>query len=379
MIDDKLEALFQAAHTDPKAVLPLLQRLEGDWDTEYTSEIEGMLIAIVPQMVAILTRDAVNSSLYEDRYICDALARLGRKAALAVPTLIEHAELYPRLECNVLAMGRIGGPGVIRKLIEWTYWSGNNHDRKRSNAACTAIRMMGEDAIMELLALACSEFEDSHNRSRAILNLYDCTSFSHEMLIPIIVREIERPDCYLQCIQALSDTLVRIGQKLPSVVILHIESSFFCNWQNFQRYLDILSKMGNTAVPTLVRALEHPGRKVGAYEIVAALGKTGSDGSEYLFKTISDASSDSRNRLHAIFAIPAAGRPFLEILVKAIHRAGNSDCIFVEQAVTRLGDFTDEFDRADSYLRTLLGRPEVEIVNAANRSRERIALRRRHG
>lgn len=376
MIDSELDTLFEAAHADSKALLPLLQRLETIPQNQFSEDVEARLVALVPQMAATLVSETIDSTGYEDRYVCDALARLGRKAYAAIPSLFEHAQRHPRLEHNVLAIGKIGGPGTVRGLIEWTYWGGRDHDRKRSNAACAAISLMGDEAIRDLLDLACSESEDSHTRSRAILNLYNCTSYPTEKLIPIMVGEIEKPDCYLQCMRVLSRALVRIGQEHPSVVIEHIEKHFFSNWLNFERYVDILSELGNAAVPSLVNALENPDRDAGTREIIAALNKIGDSGLEYLFKTISDSSQSNPFRLPAMLTIPASGRPFFETLVKAIRSAENFDSWFVELAVTRLGDFTDELDQVETFLRTMLCHPEAEIVRAANRSIEQIAKRK---
>lgn len=104
MMHVELISLFEAAQAKAKAILPLLQKLEGYPPVEYTAEIEARFVAIVPQMIAILAGDTEEASSHEDSYVCVALGKLGRKASSAKPALFSHAERFPRNETNVLAI-----------------------------------------------------------------------------------------------------------------------------------------------------------------------------------------------------------------------------------------------------------------------------------
>lgn len=65
-MDTQLISLFEAAQANAKAILPLLQKLEGFSPVAYTAEIEARLVAVVWQMISILASDTEDASSHED-------------------------------------------------------------------------------------------------------------------------------------------------------------------------------------------------------------------------------------------------------------------------------------------------------------------------
>ncbi len=278
MTENDISCLIETAETNRAAILPLLKAICDSPDS-LPEKIEARIVHLIPKLCEALN-DPENDDWVEQVYICEALGRLGCKAQAAIPALFKHAERYPRFEHNVLAIGCIGGPGVVRRLIAWTYWCGSEYDRKRTNAACSAIRRLGNESIVALLEIAASETDDSHNRSSAILNLYDNTDYSPKLLIPIIIGELVREDCYVQCDQALSALLVQIGKDYQSDVLAAISVEQLLNQGPLQldRFVAILVAMGAPAVPTLVAALERSDQSFATRTIIAGLCNIGGPG-----------------------------------------------------------------------------------------------------
>ncbi len=378
MTEDDILCLIETADTNRAAMLPLLKAICDSPDS-LSEKIEARIVHLVPKLCEALN-DPENDDWVEQSYICEALGRLGCKAQAAIPALFKHAERYPRFEHNVLAIGYIGGPGVVRRLIEWTYWSGSEYDRKRTNAACSAIRRLGNESIVALLEIAASETDDSHNRSSAILNLYNNTDYSPKLLVPIIIGELEREDCYVQCDEALSALLAQIGKDYQSDVLAAITVEKLLNQGELQldRFVAILVAMGAPAVPTLVAALERSDQSFATRTIIAGLCNIGGPGLDYLHDLVSKSEQQSL-RGQALREIPACGLRYFESLVEAIRKGDDQDCVdsFVWQAVERLGDFTDEADRVIRFLSTLLSHRDRFVAETASRCIERLRDRQR--
>jgi hypothetical protein len=283
--------------------------------------------------------------------ICEALGLIGSPAELALPSLFRHAERYPRFELNVMAIGRIGGPGVVRRLMEWTYWQGGEHDRKRTDATCGAISRLGDAGIRELLEIADSDSDDPHDRARAILNLMDNTSYPREQIVSLIGRELDRSNM-IQCVEALGERLVVLGGEYPATVVDDVTSRLTAGSGGSPELIHVLARLGELGVPGLKEALKLGVRKP---EIVEALVGIGGTGLEAVYELLAS-SNDYQALLSATDAIPARGeRSFAALadLIQRKHGDSSQDEAVRLNAIAKLKSFTDQRESIDAFLSCL--------------------------
>ncbi len=181
--------LLELAETTDAALYQILEHLEqGDGDLR--RRIVDMLPAFVLRIANILLgeQDALWWCDHSD--VCNILAELGDRARAAVPVLVQHTEDYPRFELNAWALASIGGKDAVQSLNRWTWFQGENHDRKRTDMACGSLSSLGQPGIDELMKLADSE--DELERTRALLNLHEYTACPSEVLKPLLSKGIER-------------------------------------------------------------------------------------------------------------------------------------------------------------------------------------------
>jgi hypothetical protein len=138
---DDLRLLLSRGATDKQALYHAIQQLPHP--RELPADVVDQIGDLVPQISELLSLNTQISSFREyhldlvpqidelvdgeldHRFwviaskVCELLAHLGPRAQAAVPALLEHLERNPRFELNAWAIGEIGGPGVVRKLIEW--------------------------------------------------------------------------------------------------------------------------------------------------------------------------------------------------------------------------------------------------------------------
>lgn len=347
-MSDDLESVVRQAASNPAQLKAWLDRQSSGWSS-LSLEAQDQLVALVPQLAQLLDGELTESNVQLHAGVCDLLSRMGPRASEAVPALFRHAERYPRFELNVLAIGRIGGQGVVRRLIDWTYWQGGRHDRKRTDAVISAIGMLGEDAVQELLEIANSEVEDSHTRTAALLNLADHTDYPRRELIPRMVREMDRSEM-IQCTKMLGDRLIELGQQYPEDVVAEIESPLLSGSLSATEFIRVLSQLGDSAVSTLSQAVF---RKIEVVGSILALADMGNAGLAALYELLAT-SDDYVALLTAIDVIPTSGGRSLAALERLIERTPGDDArdVAVRQAVlARLDRFTDQRTVVDQLLR----------------------------
>ncbi|MFO0911397.1 MAG: hypothetical protein U0795_00445 [Pirellulales bacterium] len=347
MSDDAKSVLHQAA-SDPAKLTAWLDQQSSGWGS-LSREAQDQLVALVPQLAQLLDGELTESNYQLHAEICDLLSRMGPRGSEAVAALFRHAERYPRFELNVLAIGRIGGQGVVRRLIEWTYWQGGRHDRKRTDAVTSAIGILGEEAIRQLLEIANSEVEDSHTRAAALLNLADDTAYPRLELIPRMVQEMDRSEM-VQCIKVLGDRLIELGQEYPEKVVTEISPRLLANSRAASEFIRILSQLGDSAVSTLSQSVI---RKVEVIEAISALAGMGDAGLEGLYELLAT-SDDYVALLTAIDVIPTSGERSLTALADVIQRVSGEDGwgdAVRQTALARLDRFTDQRVQVEQLLR----------------------------
>lgn len=201
------------------------------------------LVELVPEIAEILDRDMDERMWSTHSTICYLLAHLGSRAEVAVPALLKHIERFPRFELNAWAVGWIGGPGVVRRLTQWTYWQGESYDRKRTDSVCGAIRCLGAPAIAELLELASPVNDDEVERARALLNLLDNTTHPPADTLTLMGAELDRQSCDA-CIDTLVDAIIRVAREHPHQARSLIEPLALGHAKNMTaRYMQMLSEL----------------------------------------------------------------------------------------------------------------------------------------
>ena len=139
---EELRSLLSRGASDKRTLYHAIQRLPHP--SELPADIIDQIVDLVPKVSELLSLstqistfreyhfdlipqvdDLVDGELNEyflqiESKICWLLAHLGTKAQAAVPALLVHLEKHPRFKHNIRAIGKIGGPGVVRRLIKWT-------------------------------------------------------------------------------------------------------------------------------------------------------------------------------------------------------------------------------------------------------------------
>jgi hypothetical protein len=325
----------------------------------------NLLGGLVPAMAQILNQQMDNKQWGIHSTICQVLAELGPHAQLAVPALLEHTEQNPRFELNAWALGRIGGPGVVRRLLQWTYFQGERHDRKRTDSVCGAMESLGESAIQELLELTNSD--SVHERTSAILNLVNNTTCPLEKTLSLLVAELDR-NCNCQCNELLRDELIRLGRDHQECVVQEIELCLLANSPAGKNYVEVLSHLGVSAVPTLIKAIE---LDIEICEAVSALAATGSEGLEYLYRAIL-VSDNHLLAVCAIYNIPSSGLRSFEILKSAIACRKDEFVSLRMLSIERLGEFNDLRDQIIEFLSSLTNDADEKVSDFANQTSNKL-------
>ena len=165
------EGLLALAKDQPQALAVLLN-LFSSQTADNQAILLDRFVAFVPEMSNLLSDFSDWDALLLSSAVLDVLGKLGEKAQAAVPALIEHCQVAPRDEINVVALGRVGGLDAVRHLIGWTWFQTfETHDRKRTDAAHDALQEMGQRAVPDLLTL--TRDTDPFVRATALLILQD--------------------------------------------------------------------------------------------------------------------------------------------------------------------------------------------------------------
>ncbi len=259
---EELRKVVDDAGLNHNSLVRIFDLLPNNLNT-LPNDIIDSLERIVPQIAALLYREFDEGTNLGWR-VCELLAFLGPRSRQAIPALFDHVEIEPRMEINAIAIGKIGGPGTVSRLIRWTYWQGNAHDRKRTDAVCCAIRLLGEPAVEELLELAESADAEPHDRASAILNLFDNTECPRERLFPLFARELER-NYFDQCVGTLVWKLEDLAREFPEPVVAAIapllrpDREKYYHADVITQCFKTLSMVGLPAIPLL--------REIGEREI----------------------------------------------------------------------------------------------------------------
>lgn len=235
----------------------------------------------------------MKESLRKGKSSCGRRGTRPSKAQAAVPALLEHLENNPRFELNAWAIGEIGGPGVVRKLIEWTYWGQHQYDRKCHDSVCGAIRRLGESAIAELLELASPTNACVYQRNTALLNLVENTNYPVERSVPLIASNLDRiagADVHSLCGDMLRDSLIRLGNENAETVVAAIQPLLLAKSAVSADFIHVLSELGAVAFPLLTQAVDE---NIHEYAAISALAKIGGAGLDYVYSFI----TISMNRL----------------------------------------------------------------------------------
>jgi len=360
-MSDDLLALLRQVHSDPARLCSVLNT--HSWALERPApEVAQQLVTLVPRMASVLAGEMDDSHWRCHAIICHILGYLGPRAEEAIPALFEHAERYPRFELNVWAIGKIGGSGVVRRLMNWTYWQGPRHDRKRTDAACAAIGSLGERAIQELLEIAHSPAADEHERTIAILNLQDNTSCPVESVVSVMAEQMERSE-FTQCLETLMDRLAGVGQNHPELVIRTIAPRLLGRSDKATEFIRILSQLGPPAVATLQQALD---ANIEPSETMRALAQIGEPGLERLYELLAT-STHRRLILTAIDALPAAGHQSFRALTDVIQRHAEpdqTDSSVVLAGLWRLSRFSDQQETVRDFLNQFRCHPDDSIARS---------------
>ncbi len=390
-----LRLLLRQGKTDKEKLLSAIEKLPYD-SSEIPADVIEQLVELVPQIAELLDLnnqlcifrryhvdlvpeigELVDGEL-DDRFwsiqskICYLFAHLGSRAQAAIPALLAHMDKYPRFELNAWCIGKIGGPGVVRSLIEWTYWGihrgRHEHDRKCYDSVCGAIRCLGEPAIQELLEIASPTNADVYERNSALLNLVQNTACPAEVSIPLIVSELDRiagASVHPMCRKFLRDCLVSLGFEYAETVVESIEPLLLANSAASEDYFQVLSKLGTAAIPTLKKAVNHASLE---YPAISALAEIGGEGVNCIYEFI--ATSPRRISLvHAIKLTPLSRAISFFALRDAIER-WRSDWkhweLMGKFAVRRLGEFSDHQVELMAYLQTLHDDPDPSLATLAD-------------
>lgn len=382
--------LLSQGKTNKEILLSAIERLPYNFSVLPADVIEE-LVDMVPQISELLD---LNSQLYafrEDHIesvpqideladgeldhrfwclattVCKLLAHLGPRAQAAVPALLAHVEKYPRFELNAWAIGEIGGPGVVRKLIEWTFWGPQPHDRKCLDSVCGAILRLGEPAIVELLELASPTNDCVYERNTALLNLSCNTSYPVERIVPLIAAELERiagVDALSPVGQILRKHLIWLGNENAKTVVAAIQPLLLAKSAASEDFIYILSELGEIAFPLLTRAVDE---KIQEYAAISALARIGGSGLDYVYAFI----TMSMNRLlvaRAIRSIPLDDNRSMEVLTTAIEvwRTDWEHWWLIRRlAVLRLAEFSHHQAELTAFLNSLSNDPDARLVTVA--------------
>jgi len=287
---------------------------------------------------------------------------LGTKAQAAVPALLVHLEKHPRFKHNIRAIGKIGGPGVVRRLIKWTDFQGPyEHDEQCYEFVCEAIRCLGVPAIQELLAIASPSNDDAHEGTIALLNLVENTAYPPRLSIPLIASELDRVAGVVidpMCREMLRESLIGLGHENAQSVIAAIEPRLLsAESEASDDFIHVLAELGTVAIPLLKKAVEE---KINAYVAIDTLAKIGGEGLNYVY-TIITTSKNQPLVGRAVRSIPLNEECSLEVLKYAIERSESdwkSWRLVRSMAVRRLREFTDQQEAISAYWKYLRCDPD---------------------
>lgn len=400
---DDLRMLLSCGANDKQTLYHAIQRLPHP--SKLPADVVDQIVDLVPQIAELLSLSTQISCFRDYHFdlvpqidelgdgeldhqfwciattVCQLLAHLGPRAQAAVPALLEHIEMYPRFELNAWAIGEIGGPGVVRKLIEWmiewTYWGQHQYDRKCYDSLCGAIRRLGEPAIAELLELSSPTNACVYQRNTALLNLVENTNYPVERSVPLIASELDRiagADVHSLCGEMLRHSLIRLGNENAETVVAAIHPLLLAKSAASEDFIHILSELGDIAFPPLAQAVEE---NIHQYAAISALAKIGGAGLDYVYEFI----TLSMNRLlvaRAIRSIPNDDERSLEVLTHAI-AAWRADWehwwLIRRLAVLRLAEFSNHQAEITAFLNALSNDPDTRLVTVAAKTSDDIANR----
>ena len=390
----ELGRLLSKGEIDADILAFALEKLPYDL-SELPTDIQSQLAELVPQIAELLCvhhgldelseqhvekasqLDSLVESEQQYRFwilqseICRLLAYLGHRARAALPALLAHIDRYPRFELNAWAVGKIGGPGVVRSLIDWTYWGiyfgRHKFDRKCYDSICGAISSLGESAIEELLEIASPTNENIYERNTAILNLVQNTDYPPLQSIPLITTELDRIAGTLvhpMCREFLRDCLVSMACEHAKEIVAAIEPFLLANSAAFDDYFLVLSELGTAAIPTLKKALEN---SMYAYPAISAFARIEGEGLDHIYEFI----ATSKNRIavvHAIKSTPVCGsRAFINLAtaIEKWRRDWKYWGMIRRFVVRRLREFSDQQEEIVAYLKSLRDDPDSSLSSLA--------------